>query len=67
MPLKAHPEFRLGALVHTDGAVMNAPSIGGARCFGIFIDEASRHDRPFHINTKGKTAELVKLQVYWLE
>lgn len=60
-------ETRPGAVVHSDVAEMNDSSVGGARYFITFIDEASEHQGAGHMKTICEAAELLKLYILRLE
>lgn len=47
-----HVKMQLGAVVHTDVAEMNDPSLGGARFSVASIDEAASYIKAFHTKTK---------------
>lgn len=54
-------------MIHTDFAVMNGPSIRGARYFVTFINEAYGNVRAFHMKSKSEAAQLLKCEVSWVE
>lgn len=59
-------EMRYEAVVHTDDAEMIEYSLGGAKYYLTFVDEASGFSRARRM-TKGETAELLKEHVTWIE
>lgn len=67
MPQRTHVEAIPGAVIYADVAHMNASSIGGARYFVNFIDEACCRVRTFHLKSKSEAAELLECQVSWIE
>lgn len=47
-------ETRPGAVLHIDVAEMSVVSVGGARDFVTFTDEASKNVSVFHMKTKNR-------------
>lgn len=62
-----HVKARPGAVFHTDVAVMNVQSVGGASYFVIFIDGASGLERAFPMKKKVEPAELLRRQASWVK
>lgn len=67
MPLKADVKSIPGAVKHSNVAVMNVSSTGGARNFVTFIDETPGQVRAFHMRLKDEAATLLKRQVMWVK
>ncbi len=45
-----------GTVIHTECAEVNVMSLGSAKYFVVFIDEASAHACSAHLNSKGYAA-----------
>lgn len=62
VPMRSRPnvDVRPGVALHTDVDTMNVSSLGGAKCFAKFIDEASEHAKAVQMQLKSKAAKLSK-------
>lgn len=56
-----------GAVIHTNLAEINVRSLGGAKFFVTFIDEATNYFREMHLKRKGDAAYQLKRYVRWSE
>ena len=56
-----------GTIVHSDVAEMNLMSLGSAKYFVTFVDEASGHVRVMHLKSKGDAGYHLRKYVKWVE
>ena len=56
-----------GTVVHSDVAEMNVLSLGSAKYFVTFIDEASGRVRVIHLKSKGDAGDHLRKYVKWVE
>jgi len=56
-----------GASIHTDVAHLNVPSLGGAKYFVTFLDEATGHILARPIKRKNEAATELQKYVAWIE